>query len=679
MVAKITTNSFYHTTHPSVLRSVEMSSIPYQPLVRSRREIRLIVLKDPDGGPNTANSPLKCEMITTSLDLYGVKDESYPIYRVKELRNVLARSFLDDQAYSKHFYAVSYVWGDPAAVCDIEINGIAAKIGASLYAALHSIRKNTKLRALWTDALCINQSDKDEKSWQVQQMAAIYSRARATISWLGPSSEDSKLALETLAELDKTTSRLVWSIADAKEGTRPPRKVKNSALQITSDSSTWSAIANMCARPYWSRIWIFQEMACAQEKYFLCGDCIARGIDRPIALLLAWQITREETPEETHNLLNLPCLSMIDSVRTFRFHEDFPDNAYYVRPGTLHDMLVNLDLLDATEIRDKIYAPLGIATDRDQLGIVPDYSKDLGSIFTETACALIRTGCLAVLVSAGYQDKILQMPSWVPDWSTKMEGLGRFYRADKGHFQRTSTLKDIPPFSDCVTLDGYVVGKITWIHDACPTIALESVNVESDASPGFSDWLNQFEAVITPTNGQEGSDKKPKGGYNTPESAIAELLCAVGGQRPVWSLFTNPYLQVYKALRSAKSLESLLQNLRNDSSSSEDSHLMIYVKQVQKVLKTGSRPYQTDSGAMGLTWTDKDRVGDLVVLIPGASLPCVLRTIDREGISAPSSSSLQPSGHYQLVSVTYIHGIMNGEFFNKYKKKNSQVQLFTLH
>ena len=88
-------------------------------------------------------------------------------------------------------------------------------------------------------------------------MAAIYSRARATISWLGPSSEDSKLALENLAELDKTTSRLEWSIIEAKEGGRPPRKVKNSALQITSDSSTWSAIVNMCARPYWSRIKVF--------------------------------------------------------------------------------------------------------------------------------------------------------------------------------------------------------------------------------------------------------------------------------------------------------------------------------------------------------------------------------------------------------------------------------------
>lgn len=659
-----------------------MTSIPYQPLFRSRREIRLIVLKDLDGGPNTADSPLKCEMITTSLDLYKAPLSNYPAYVVKKLGNALARSFLDDQSYSKDFYAVSYVWGDPAAVCDIEINGIACKIGASLYATLHSIRKNTKLRVLWADALCINQSDKDEKSWQVQQMAAIYSRARATLSWLGPSSEDSKLALETLAEFDKTTSRSFWTIQHAKEGGPPPSKIKNSALQIAGDSSNWSAIVNMCARPYWSRIWIFQEMACAQERYFLCGDCVSRGIDRPIALLLAWQVTREETRE---NLLNPQCLSMVDSVQTFRFHGNFPADApYYIRPGTLHDILLKLNRLNTTEMRDKIYAPLGVATDRDQLGIVPDYSKDLGLIFTETACALIRTGCLAVLVSAGSQEKTLQMPSWVPDWSTDINGdFGRTYRADKGHSQRSSTLKAIPPLSDCVTLDGYVVGKITWIHDACPETALESLGVESDASPRFSDWLNHFEAAITSTYGHEGSDRKSKGGYNTLESAIAELLCAVGGQRPVWSLLANPYLEVYKALRSANSLKSLLQDLGNVSSRSKDSQLMSYIKRIQQILETGSRPYRTDSGAMGLTGKDKDSVDDLVVLIPGASVPCVLRTLDREGITESSSSTLQPSGHYQLVGVTYIHGIMDGEFFNKNnEKKNNnarQVQLLTLH
>ena len=154
-------------------------------------------------------------------------------------------------------------------------------------------------------------------------------------------------------------------------------------------------------------------MASAQERYFLCGDCIARGFNRPIALLLAWQVTHEKIRE---NLLDLQCLSMVDSVQTFRFHGDFPADApYYVRPRTLYDILLKLNVLNATEVRDKIYAPLGIATDRDQLGIVPDYSKDPSLILTKTACALIRAGCLEVFVLASSQQNSLQIPSWVSD------------------------------------------------------------------------------------------------------------------------------------------------------------------------------------------------------------------------------------------------------------------------
>lgn len=420
-----------------------MSNIPYQPLVRSRREIRLLILEDIDSAAswqNTADSPLKCEMITTSLDLYKVPLSNYHAHGVSKLRNALARYFLDDQPFSKEPFAVSYVWGDPAAVCEIEINGTAAKIGASLYAALNSIRNNTEFRVLWVDALCIKQSDREEKSWQVQQMAAIYSRARATISWLGPPSEDSKLALETLAEFDKKTSRLFWTIEHAKEGGRPPSKIKNMTLQIAGDSSRWNADTNICARPYWSRIWIFQEIACAQDRYFLCGDCVVRDIGRPIALLFAWQVTHEEPGR---NLLGPQFFSMVESIQTFRFYGNFPADApFYIRPGTLHEILLKLNTLNTTEMPDKIYALLGVATDRDQLAIVPDYFKDLDLISTETACALLRAGCLGVLVSASSQDKTLQLPSWVPDWSTNINGdFGRTYRAAKGHSQRSLTLK----------------------------------------------------------------------------------------------------------------------------------------------------------------------------------------------------------------------------------------------
>lgn len=54
-------------------------------------------------------------------------------------------------------------------------------------------------------------------------------------------------------------------------------------------------------------------------------------------------------------------------------------------------------------------------------------------------------------------------------------------------------------------------------------------------------------------------------------------------------------------------------------------------------------------------------------------MPCVLRRLESEEISATS----QTTNHYRLVGVTYILGIMDGEFL---KGKNvREPQTFTLH
>lgn len=75
---------------------------------------------------------------------------------------------------------------------------------------------------------------------------------------------------------------------------------------------------------------------------------------------------------------------------------------------------------------------------------------------------------------------------------------------------------------------------------------------------------------------------------------------------------------------------------------------------------------------MGLAWKDQDRIGDIVVLIPGVCMPCVLRRLDTEGISTTNQTG---DDQYQLVGTTYIHGIMDGEFL----KKNIVLQTFTLY
>jgi hypothetical protein len=56
---------------------------------------------------------------------------------------------------------------------------------------------------MWIDAICINQDDLPERSREAIKMGLVYNNAKQVLVWLGPSSENSSLALETLYKLSE--------------------------------------------------------------------------------------------------------------------------------------------------------------------------------------------------------------------------------------------------------------------------------------------------------------------------------------------------------------------------------------------------------------------------------------------------------------------------------------------
>lgn len=80
---------------------------------------------------------------------------------------------------------------------------------------------------------------------------------------------------------------------------------------------------------------------------------------------------------------------------------DFPDTEYRAflavqeewRSGswnrTLYDLLYTFRRCEATKPRDRIYAFLGLASDVEPLGIVPDYTSPTSKIYTDVARTMI--------------------------------------------------------------------------------------------------------------------------------------------------------------------------------------------------------------------------------------------------------------------------------------------------
>src|SRR5437016_6155011 len=72
---------------------------------------------------------------------------------------------------SKPIYeALSYTWGSEPASTTIKINGRPFLVRENLYNALWHLRLSAP-RAIWVDAVCINQSDIPERNSQVSLMA----------------------------------------------------------------------------------------------------------------------------------------------------------------------------------------------------------------------------------------------------------------------------------------------------------------------------------------------------------------------------------------------------------------------------------------------------------------------------------------------------------------------------
>jgi hypothetical protein len=82
------------------------------------------------------------------------------------------------------YEAISYVWGEPVFPETLYTSAGHFKITVSLATALRRFRLTSELRRLWADAVCINQTDDEEKGHQVAQMGVIFRTASRVLAWV---------------------------------------------------------------------------------------------------------------------------------------------------------------------------------------------------------------------------------------------------------------------------------------------------------------------------------------------------------------------------------------------------------------------------------------------------------------------------------------------------------------
>ncbi|PMD57266.1 HET-domain-containing protein, partial [Hyaloscypha bicolor E] len=148
------------------------------------------------------------------------------------------------------YEAFSYAWGDPTITVPIQlwsspqtIYGAQWPVTTNLEAALRYLRHRSEVRIIWVDAICIDQSNIEERNHQVPLMKTIYSNAVAVQVWLGSPSERSDGAMEILKQIFQGVPFIEIKVGDS----------------LLQDDDLWSVIELM-KRPWWSRTWVRQEL-----------------------------------------------------------------------------------------------------------------------------------------------------------------------------------------------------------------------------------------------------------------------------------------------------------------------------------------------------------------------------------------------------------------------------------
>ena len=96
------------------------------------------------------------------------------------------------------FVALSYCWGSNETPATISCDGKELEVTPNCDAALRRMRMKGRracVTPIWVDAICIDQSNVEERNQQVTMMGDIYSTAREVRVWLGEGTPMSDHAL----------------------------------------------------------------------------------------------------------------------------------------------------------------------------------------------------------------------------------------------------------------------------------------------------------------------------------------------------------------------------------------------------------------------------------------------------------------------------------------------------
>lgn len=364
-----------------VLSMSTLNDIPHfrhEPLRNPRNHIRLLHVMI-DNSQAIDGIEVRCHLVTR---YFNPRKESPLFFKTgsKELRPL--------------YHAISYAWGSPDDTVFILVNGRRMRVRRNCEYALKQSAWYGDARYIWCDAICIDQTNDDEKGHQVYMMGDIYRNAQGVLACVGPHADGSPDLLQALRKHANAMDRIAASATDDR-CEYSQSLLSKFAPRPTYGSPKWSSIARRWAwqedanldtlilatkkflgRKYFSRAWVYQELVLGRHIILCCGRTRV-----PLYSLYGMFLTMEylghlnvEDTEKAWPLLRAGAFS------------------WSSREKSLETLMSDVLALDCADPRDKVYSVLSMVNwrRRDEDPIYPDYTLDALSLASEVLPRILR-------------------------------------------------------------------------------------------------------------------------------------------------------------------------------------------------------------------------------------------------------------------------------------------------
>ncbi|KAF4635119.1 hypothetical protein G7Y89_g2986 [Cudoniella acicularis] len=607
---------------------------------------------------------------------------------------------------------LSYTWGDPLFqehltekriydiknTVNIDCNGQILAIGENLYDFLVQFCKNpggegdlqTQDR-IWIDAVCMNQGDDIEKSFQIQMMSRIYNDAQGVVVWLGPERAEDRLqtAISVMERLQEI----------------PPEKLKTAVISDLDNIDTyenlsmkpispeeWIFFAGFILRAWFSRMWVVQETFFAKKFIVFCGSTII-----PWSLITHASLALKET--SLGKLLNERMDSVTEAPSTQSGYIGnkisnqfiFTNLKDAVSSLSLERLLTYTRYFGATQAEDRVFAVLNMWK--------PEWERTPED--REIVKFIVRNKYPAKKKRADLDPKLANLPSWVPDFSAPAVwtplasaqsapgGKNRWNAAKGLKFKLPDTLPDEtdPPNLSRLRVIGCPVDEI--VHSAATDLELIDKHQMFTLLEVLSQYLESAKPSGTPTADRfeafwktlikDTFLERPAGSQPEARKAFPMIITSF-----VWSLdadikvlqkaFENPRNTAKvqdPRLLEFSDIYSRTKLLVDELAALENSIIPSW-EVIQQTIKLGNEQgflpedldknlensmasfnsayqcrklFRTKKNLLGIS-AQSLIPGDQVWVLAGAAVPMVLRLKNKK---------------WEFVGEAYVHGIMNGE------------------